>query len=381
LKETISHFYVEQENGVQLEDLGRGSFGEDSFNDFSAIQFFQIDSDGSSMLIEDWVGHHLVDGDNDVKITYNMAVQSVRYTTGKNVKTVASNGLCTQTYRSKYVILTPSLNVLRSNLIQFKPEGPIQAALAKHPITISMVRVSCVWCCVIETDPTQIGLNCMICFANLFWCIHQVEKIWIRFSEIVWDDTKPYLGFANRQANGKATVLYNMNYFYRNNPQYNGNNVLLSFIDRSSIEQLTGGSTNGKLTREQVAVHIADLLQVAQRNGRGSVSWSFEMTNFKDDPKFLGAWESWQYGKNYYDFFDAIKPLNDKLFFAGSGHCSRYWGFTWGAIVSGATTGGLVADKVLGRTTARHKSPCNDGNILTNSEWRAFYEANPFFEP
>jgi hypothetical protein len=169
LKETISHFYVEQENGVQLEDLGRGSFGEDSFNDFSAIQFFQIDSDGSSMLIEDWVGHHLVDGDNDVKITYNMAVQSVRYTTGKNVKTVASNGLCTQKYRSKYVILTPSLNVLRSNLIQFKPEGPIQAALAKHPITISMVRVSCVWCCVIETDPTQIGLNCMICFANLFW--------------------------------------------------------------------------------------------------------------------------------------------------------------------------------------------------------------------
>jgi hypothetical protein len=51
LKETISHFYVEQENGVQLDELGRGSFGENSFFDFSAIEFFQIDADGSKALI------------------------------------------------------------------------------------------------------------------------------------------------------------------------------------------------------------------------------------------------------------------------------------------------------------------------------------------
>jgi hypothetical protein len=99
-------------------------------------------------------------------------------------------------------------------------------------------------------------------------------------------------------------------------------------------------------------------------------------------PSFLGAWESWQFGKTYRDFFDAIQPLHDKLFFAGSGHCSRYWGFTWGAIISGATTGGLVADKLLGRTTTvPPKSPCNEGTNHTNSEWRAFYEANAFFEP
>jgi monoamine oxidase len=208
-----------------------------------------------------------------------------------------------------------------------------------------------------------------------------MEKIWIKFSEVFWDDTKAYLAFTNEQASGKATVLYNMNFFYRNNPLYNNNNVLLSFIEGSAIEQLMGGTTVGKLTHAQVAVHIADALQVAQVNGKGSVSWSYEMTNFKDDPKFLGSWEYWQLNKTYRDYFDAIAPLNDKLFWAGSAHCNRYWGFTWGAIVSGATTGGWVADKVLGRTAAvPPKSPCNEGAVLTNAEWRVFYQANPFFD-
>ena len=139
LKESISHFYVEQENGVPLEELGRGSFGENSFFDFNAIEFFQIDADGSKALIEDWVDDHLV----DVRITYDMAVQSVRCSTGKNVKTVATrrDGSCTQKYRSKYVIPTPSLNVLRSNINWFEPRAPIEAALDKHPITNTMVRV------------------------------------------------------------------------------------------------------------------------------------------------------------------------------------------------------------------------------------------------
>jgi hypothetical protein len=151
LKETISHFYVEQEHGRQLNQLGRGSFGDDSGADFNNIEFFQIDADGSSSLIEDWIYDHLV----GVPILHNMAVQRVRYSTGKNVKTVAQSlvggGGCTQKFRSKYVIVTPSIDVVRKQ-ITFKPPQPVQTALDKHPIKINTVRGAIVGLTFYETS-------------------------------------------------------------------------------------------------------------------------------------------------------------------------------------------------------------------------------------
>jgi Flavin containing amine oxidoreductase len=134
LKETISHFNVEQEQGRQLNEMSRGTFGDESATDFNNINFFQIDADGSSSLIEDWIYDHL-DG---VPIVHNMAVKRIRYSTGKNVKTVAQSIGCTQKFRSKYVIVTPSIDVVRTQ-ITFKP--PVQTALDKHPIKINTVRV------------------------------------------------------------------------------------------------------------------------------------------------------------------------------------------------------------------------------------------------
>lgn len=140
LREAIAHLYFEQENGKQLEEISRGSFGEDSTFDFDNRTFFQNDDRGSSWLIREWIDDHIEPG----TIRMDSRVTHINYEKGKDATVVAQvrssndnkKGRCVKKFRSKYVIATPSIKVLRDR-IKFRPSA--DDWLDNHPLDINVV--------------------------------------------------------------------------------------------------------------------------------------------------------------------------------------------------------------------------------------------------
>lgn len=205
----------------------------------------------------------------------------------------------------------------------------------------------------------------------------QIEKCWIQYSEPFWEADWPkgfqrqWLVITNRQKDGMGTLWFNYNI-----PKP-GTNILLGFVRGDMIEAL-----GGKLNRAAIAKWSEGLRKLP--GWRDDITWKFDCTDWSGNPNFDGSWEYWGYqknGPNYKDLFDSIQPRGS-LHLAGAAHCSRYWGFTWGAIVSGAHEAEWVARKMRKGDSVRSPyNPCFDPGVTTNPNWRKFYQSNPFFEP
>lgn len=136
IREAIAHFYLEQEHGKRWEELGRGSWPDESTYDFDGTLFFQNDQRGSSWLINEFVDSH-IQADS---LYLDAAVETIRYTEGKNAKVVATlvegGQRCRKRFRSNYVIATPTVKVLREK-IDFRP--PLR--LDTHPMDMNVVSL------------------------------------------------------------------------------------------------------------------------------------------------------------------------------------------------------------------------------------------------
>lgn len=164
--------------------------------------------------------------------------------------------------------------------------------------------------------------------------------------------------------------------FYNYEKSHPGSRMLMVFIDDEQQEQL---DANGGF---DIDVVLRQLLRT--ENYVDSNTYTIKRTDWASNDSTLGAWEQWQFGSTYEDWYDAAGPLGN-LHLAGSAHCLEYWGFTWGAMINGIYNGEFVVNRILYPTESldyqEPYSPC-DTDSSFKTEFGRFYEANGhFFEP
>lgn len=197
-----------------------------------------------------------------------------------------------------------------------------------------------------------------------------MEKVWIQFSDVFWDNSRQWLVVANELEGGASTLFLNYNIVFP------GSNLLLTFVRES--QRLEMGETI------DVAKVIKGLTNL--QSYHTGITYESEVTTWKEDPNFDGSWETWQLDGTYPDFELGIQPQG-KLHKAGSAYCTNFWGFTWGAIFNGVWNADWIANRIAADpsavpSTLAPYTPCTDEDRITNPEMRRFYqEYGSLFEP
>lgn len=338
IKDSSLHFLEAIEWGMPAELIGKATFPEDSFFDFGLDYWFPNDPSGSTAMLEQFIQEDL----DDSRLHLNTKATYVRHTEEQDARVVTRKKLpngdvCKQVFKAQYVISTLPMNVMKHN----------QATLFNPPLQI---------------DDHPIDQN---------W----IEKVWFQFPKDTppfWPTDKQHILLATDNTGGAANWFFN----YDHPTLYNGqSHLLMTFVGVAQLAQLP----NQKLTKATAESHVLAALKELP----GYVPpEKIHITGWRENPLAKGAWENWKLGSTYEAFEEATRPQG-RLHLAGAGHCSRWWGFTWGAMVSGIKQARYVHRRLRGIDVeeAEPYSPCEDRNTIKENQWENWYRLYPFHIP
>ncbi|MFZ4815987.1 MAG: FAD-dependent oxidoreductase [Phototrophicaceae bacterium] len=224
----------------------------------------------------DWLPRLLAEG---LDIRLNTPVQSVRYSTGG--VTVTANG---QTFSGDAALITLPLGVLKAGSVQFEPPLPRRKQQA--------------------IDRLGMGL---------------LNKLWMRFDEVFWDDDVTVIAHADDTPTRWGA-------FFNFAPVL-GQPVLLGFCSGAQAE---------RIERMSDAEVIEGALQVLRDMYDEVVAPNAALiSRWRSDPFALGAYSYYPVGASLDDREALADPVNDVLFFAGEATHRRYPSTVHGALMSG----------------------------------------------
>lgn len=352
LKQAIQRVYHNQEHALTASDTGKASYPEDSFIDFDGRVFFQKDAIGSTFATSEFVRENLMETcgpaqkDTGGCVHFNSKVTRIRFRRKpKNshrlsrvvaLRTNEDGSVCKQVYRGSYVINTMPQNVnIEEQKRVFKPNLNID----KHPIQQNFVE------------------KVFLQFETAWWeeSMDPVKQ-WLVITKVIPEEEE------EEGDEEKSTLFFN----YNHPDILPGSNILLAFIDKYQLAAM-GGS-----------IDVAKVAASLDHLPGWEAPTKSHVTDFNGNRFFRGSWEIWPLGAgNYKDFDDAIQPQGT-LHLAGAAHCSRYWGFTWGAIFSGIWNADVINERMdgvsLDDAIEAAYTPCQDTGNISRKDWRKVYK-------
>lgn len=285
------------------------------------------DSEASCFVVTDEKGYSFVvdclarDFKNTTRLKLNAKVTRVEVSDDCVCATV-QNG---ETYCASYAIMTFSMGVLQASIrgyddaIQFEPELPIDAI-------------------------------------NQVTMVHFV-KIFLKFKEQFWKEfqgEEQYIGYVSETRGYYPTFL------------------ILKDISNTIHVHVTGDLALQVLEQDKEDT-MNDIMVVLRKIFNDSENISnpvdIEISQWDTDPLFLGSYEAYGPGVPE-DIFDELhKPVNNRLYLAGSALNKSHFGFVHGAYGSGVNVAKNVAKKLDGNNEV-------DNTVDDNGEFN-FFELVP----
>ena len=266
----IAHYGIEDQHigmdyGVESYKLSLKSFDKEGY--------FQ----GEDCVFPDGYDQIINGLSDNMSILYSTPAKLVEYS-NDGVIVTTTNGV---QYKAKQVIITASINVLKSNIIQFQPPLPRSKTKALNRL--------------------DMGQN---------------DKIILTFSEKFWKTSR--IAFVASDTT-ESTDYYDCTYAY-------GIPTLIGFFSGGSL--LHDGSDVDILNvcLEQLSVILnTDLPQPTD----------YIISRWGDDPYTLGSYTYIPVGASFKDIKVLSRNVKEKVFFAGEGTHPKHFANTHGALLSG----------------------------------------------
>jgi len=262
--------------GIEDQYIGM-DYGVESYK--LSLRYFDKEGSfqGSDCVFPDGYDQIINGLSENLSILYSTPAKLVEYSNDDVIVTTTNE----VQYKAKHVIITASINVLKSNIIQFQPPLPKSKTKALNRL-----------------DMGQHG-KIILTFSDKFWKTNKIAFV-------ASDSTE-------------STDYYDLTYAY-NIPTlmgfFSGGSPL---YDRSDADLL-----NVCLEQLSVVFNI-DLPQPTD----------YVISRWEDDPYTLGAYTYIPVGANFKDIKTLSRNVEDKVFFAGEGTHHKHFANTHGALLSG----------------------------------------------
>jgi len=213
----------------------------------------------------------------NLSILYSTPVKLVEYFNNNVIVTTNEN----QQFKSKKVVITVSINVLKSDMIQFKPPLPNYKIKALNRLDMNHLE------------------KMIITFPYNFWNTLEI-------SFIASDTTESTDYFDLSNIYGTPTLMM----------FFNGGSPILSKSDEDLLS----------ICLEQLSLVF---------NKSIPQPTDYVMTRWKDNPYTLGSYSYIPVGASFNDMKILSRNVGKKVYFAGEGTHSKHFSTTHGALLSG----------------------------------------------
>jgi len=222
----------------------------------------------------------IIDGlAKDLDIRLSTPIKNIDYSGDEGVIVTTDKD---ESFYAKQVIITASIGVLKSNIIDFNPPLP------KH-----------------KTDA----------LSRLDMAVN--DKIILTFDEKFWNS--PEIAFV--ASNPDESMNYWDFTYAKGVPTLFGN--------------FTGDSPCHHMTDEELVQLCHDQLSLAFDNIKVPQPTDYRVTRWQADPYSQGSFSFIPIGASFKDMKTLAKSIDNKIFFAGEGTNHKYFGTTHGAFMSG----------------------------------------------
>ncbi|XP_048543549.1 polyamine oxidase 7-like [Triticum urartu] len=272
-----------------------------TFADFGDDAHFVADQRGFETLIYHIAGQYLRSDKSgniiDPRVKLNKVVREISYNQRGVVVTTEDNSA----YSADYVIVSASIGVLQSDLIQFKPQLPAWKILAIYRFDMGVY--------------TKIFLK----FPRKFWPTGPGKQFFVYASS-----RRGYYGM-----------------WQSFEQEYPGANVLMvtvTDVESRRIEQqpdnVTMAEAVGVLRNMFPDRDVPDATDIYVPRW-----WSNRF--------FKGSYSNWPVGVNRYEYDQLRAPVGGRVYFTGEHTSERYNGYVHGAYLAGIDSADILMNKVL----------------------------------
>eukprot|EP00267_Zea_mays_P048556 XP_020401135.1 polyamine oxidase-like [Zea mays] len=270
--------------------------------DFGEDNYFVADQRGYESIIHSIGSSYLsTDGNGKLKdrrILLNKVVRQIAYNKqGVVVKTEDGSS-----YRADYVVVSTSLGVLQTDLIQFKPQLPFWKIAAIYSFDMGVYT-----------------------------------KIFLKFPERFWPvgEGKQFFMYASSRRGYYA--LWQS--FER---EYPGANVLLATVTDDESRRIERQSDDQ--TKAEVAEVLRDMFPGADVPGPDQID--IYVPRWWSDRFFKGSYSNWPVGVSRYEY-DQLRAPVGRVYFTGEHTSERYNGYVHGAYLAGIDSANILINYIF----------------------------------
>ncbi|XP_039777517.1 polyamine oxidase 1 isoform X2 [Panicum virgatum] len=259
-----------------------------TFNDFGDDVYFVADQRGYESVVYYLAGQYLKTDKSgkivDPRLKLNKVVREISYSpSGVTVKTEDNS-----VYRADYVMVSASLGVLQSDLIQFKPQLPSWKVVAIYQFDMAVYT-----------------------------------KIFVKFPKRFWPEGKGrefFLYASSRRGYYAAWQEFEK--------QYPGANVLLVTVTDEESRRIEQQSDN------QTKAEIMEVLRKMFPGKDVPDATDILVPRWWSDRFYRGTFSNWPIGVNRYEY-DQLRAPVGRVYFTGEHTSEHYNGYVHGAYIAG----------------------------------------------
>ncbi|XP_052150609.1 LOW QUALITY PROTEIN: polyamine oxidase 1-like [Oryza glaberrima] len=267
-----------------------------TFSDFGDDVYFVADQRGYESVVHYLAGQYLNTDDSgnvaDPRLQLNKVVREISYSSsGVTVKTEDGS-----VYQADYVMVSASLGVLQSDLIQFKPQLPKWKILAIYEFDMAVYT-----------------------------------KIFVKFPKRFWPEGK-----------GREFFLYastRRGYYgiWQFEKQYPDSNVLLVTVTDKESRRIEQQSDN------QTKAEIMEVLRNMFPDQDVPDATDILVPRWWSNRFYKGTFSNWPIGVNRYEY-DQLRAPVERVYFTGE-HTSEYYnGYVHGGYLAGIDSAEILID-------------------------------------
>uniref|UniRef100_A0A0E0M0H1 Amine oxidase domain-containing protein n=1 Tax=Oryza punctata TaxID=4537 RepID=A0A0E0M0H1_ORYPU len=260
-----------------------------TFTDFGDDTYFVADQRGYESVVHYLAGQYLNADDKsgniaDARLKLNKVVREISYSsTGVTVKTEDNS-----TYQADYVMVSASLGVLQSDLIQFKPQLPAWKILAIYQFDMAVYT-----------------------------------KIFVKFPKKFWPEGagREFFLYASTRRGYYAV-------WQEFEKQYPDANVLLVTVTDEESRRIEQQPDN------QTKAEIMEVLRSMFPDEDVPDATDILVPRWWSDRFFQGSFSNWPIGVSRYEY-DQLRAPVGRVYFTGEHTSERYNGYVHGAYLAG----------------------------------------------
>ncbi|GLJ36654.1 hypothetical protein SUGI_0737400 [Cryptomeria japonica] len=297
-----------------------------TFEDFGDDSYFIADSRGYEHVVHQLAKRFLKSKNGDIidkRLKLNKVVSKIEYS-GSGVNVSTEDG---SVYTAKNTIVSVSVGVLQTKLIEFKPDLPIWKLLAIYK-----------WDMVI-------------------YC-----KIFMKFPYKFWPTGGPGTEFFMYTHEKRGYY----NFWQHLENEYPGGNLLMVTVQDEEARRIE------QQPEEETKAEIMEVLRKMFGNGIPEMT-DILIPKWGHDRFYKGTYSNWPIGVSVQEFHELKAPVGP-VFFTGEHTSQKYNGFVHGAYLAGIDTANMVLGCIKNGKCANNSTLTNKKPEFTNTDTRGYSE-------